>query len=91
MRRGDEMDDMTVCNKAREAIAADPDRPAGGDVATHEAGCARCRAYRAEMQALDRSLKHAMALAVPELRLPELPEVDSGSVTSIRRPAAPFT
>ena len=68
------------CEEYREAIAADPSFDGG---AGHLSECAACQAYRKEMQALDQTISRALLLDVPELRLPELPEVDTGNVVSL--------
>jgi hypothetical protein len=63
------------CEEYREAIAADPSgRFAGGDV--HASGCDACSKYRDEMRALDECIARALAIDVPELRLPDLPYVE---------------
>jgi hypothetical protein len=68
------------CNEYREAIAADPSESSHGGAA-HAAGCEQCRNYRQEMRALDERMALALAIEVPELKMPELPpiEADSGS------------
>ncbi|MDH3428496.1 MAG: DUF3379 domain-containing protein [Gammaproteobacteria bacterium] len=72
------------CEDYREAIAADPSFDGG---AGHLTECAACQAYRAEMQALDDAISRALALEVPALRMPELPELSqSGSDNVIALP-----
>jgi hypothetical protein len=49
-------------------------------------------AYRSEMRALDQRIRRALAISVPELRMPELPDVDTAGVVSLagrRRFTAP--
>jgi len=60
------------CDQYREAIAADPSYDGG---AGHLSQCAACQAYRAEMQELDQTISRALQLDVPELNMPELPEI----------------
>ncbi|MGI9285597.1 MAG: DUF3379 family protein [Pseudomonadales bacterium] len=70
------------CEEYKEAIAAEPFALIdGGD--EHIAVCASCRAYQAEMQTLDARIARAMAINVPEFKLPELPAIDeTGSESS---------
>lgn len=62
------------CEDYREAIAADPSESFEGG-AGHAAACESCSAYRAEMRALDETIARALAIEVPELRIPELPPI----------------
>lgn len=62
------------CEQYREAIAADPSFDGG---AGHLTECAACQAYRGEMQALDQTISRALALDVPELRMPDLPDLST--------------
>jgi hypothetical protein len=76
------------CEEYRKAIAAEPSFDGG---AAHLSECAGCQAYRKEMQELDRAIGRALSLDVPELVLPELPDIDN--VTTLpkrRRPALTF-
>jgi hypothetical protein len=68
------------CEQYREAIAADPSFDGG---AGHLSECAACQAYRSEMQALDQTISRALALDVPQLQMPELPEIDITNVVSL--------
>jgi hypothetical protein len=61
-----------TCEEYRAAIAADPSFDGG---AGHLSECVACQSYRREMQALDETICRALMLDVPELRVPELPEV----------------
>lgn len=82
------MNTMNTCEEYREAIAAEPSFDGG---AAHLSQCASCQAFRAEMLALDLKISSALAISVPELKLPELPELDMGKVTAmpLRRFAQP--
>ena len=71
---------MMTCDEYREAVTADPSYDGGGE---HLASCSECQAYRAEMQAFDRQIAAALNVNVPELRMPELPEVDTSKVTTL--------
>jgi len=79
---------MNTCEEYREAIAAEPSFDGR---ATHLSQCASCQAFGAEMLALDLKISSALAISVPELKLPELPELDMGKVTAmpLRRFAQP--
>jgi len=59
------------CEDYREAIAADPSESFEGGAA-HVAACDSCNAYRAEMRALDDVIARALAIDVPELKIPDL-------------------
>ena len=76
------------CEEYRQAIAADPGFDGGSE---HLGECAACREYRAEMQALDARISRALTIDVPELTMPELPEIEEDKVVPLRRrrPAAP--
>lgn len=60
------------CEDYREAIAADPSESFEHGAA-HAADCNSCSAFRAEMQALDEIIASALAIDVPQLKMPELP------------------
>jgi anti-sigma factor RsiW len=77
------------CVEYREAIAADPSESFDGGAA-HAAGCEECRKYRQEMQALDERIARALAIEVPELRMPELPPIETGSGKRAGRRASGF-
>jgi hypothetical protein len=70
------------CEQYRQAIAADPSFDGG---AGHLSECAACQDYRTEMQALDHRIGRALALDVPELVLPELPDIETDNVVSLER------
>jgi len=79
---------MNTCEEYREAIAAEPSFDGG---AAHLSQCASCQAFRAEMLALDVKISGALAISVPDLKLPALPELDTSKVTALplRRFAQP--
>ena len=68
------------CEEYRESIGADPTFDGG---AGHLAECAACQAYRKQMLELDKVIGAALSLDVPELRMPELPDVDSDKVVAL--------
>ncbi len=77
------------CEEYREAIGADPSF-GGGEA--HVSACDDCLAYRDEMRVLDQTIGRALAIRVPELHTPDLPEVDTTGVVSLaerRRFSAP--
>lgn len=76
------------CEEYREAITAEPSFDGG---AGHLSECAACQAYRAEIQGLEQAIGRALLLDVPELQVPELPDIDTGKVVSLhsRRFPAP--
>ena len=65
------------CEEYREAIAANPAFEGG---ASHVAVCSDCQAYQREMLALNIKIAKAMQLDVPDLKMPELPEIETGTV-----------
>lgn len=70
------------CDQYREAIAAEPTFDGG---AGHLSECEACQAYRREMLELDEAIGRALAIAVPELAVPELPDSDVGNVVALPR------
>lgn len=60
------------CEEYRAAIAADP---SFDDSAGHLSDCAACQTYRAEILELEQTISRALRLDVPELRVPDLPEL----------------
>ncbi len=60
------------CEDYKQAIAADPSESFDGGV-LHSAECSSCKAVRAQMQALDVRIAAALAIDVPDLKMPELP------------------
>jgi hypothetical protein len=68
------------CEDYKQAMAADPTYD-GGDA--HLSACSDCRAFRDEMRALDRKIGRALAIEVPSLSMPELPEVDTADVVPL--------
>lgn len=79
MKATDE-EDMMNCEEFEQAIAADPSFGGG---AAHLLQCSSCKAFRAEMQALDRQIGEALQISVPKLQIPDLPELDSGNVVTM--------
>jgi len=75
-----QMSKMTNCNDYKEALTADPGFE---DESGHVDSCASCQAYRSEMLAFNDKIAAAMGIDVPELTMPELPEVDTEKVVSL--------
>ena len=70
------------CDQYREAISADPSFDGG---AGHLSECASCQAYRQEMLELDKAISAALSIDVPELKMPELPDVDTSNVVQLSK------
>ena len=62
------------CEDYKKAIAADPSGTFEG--AGHTSDCVACARFRAEIQNLDALIGRALAIEVPELRMPDLPSPD---------------
>ena len=73
-------EEMMNCEEFEQAIAADPSFDGG---AAHLLQCSSCKAFRAEMRALDQDIGNALRIDVPKLRIPELPELESGNVVAM--------
>jgi len=73
------------CEDYREAIAAEPSESFEGG-AEHVAACASCSAYRAEMRALNDTIARALAIEVPELKLPDLPPIGEEDENVVNMP-----
>ena len=69
------------CEHYKEQIAADPSWEGGEE---HVSECAACRSYRDDMRALDRRIAGALTIDVPQLEMPELPEIDDSNVTTLK-------
>ncbi len=71
------------CDDYKQAIAANPDDVAA---AAHVQDCGDCMAYREDMQAFNQSLKAAMEIKVPDLKLLDLPDIDvADNVVSLHK------
>ncbi len=69
------------CEEYQAALTANP---SFDDDAGHLSECAGCQAYRAEIQALEQTISRALAIEVPALSLPELPEIETDNVVQLR-------
>ena len=67
------------CEEYRQALTTDPGFE---DESRHADVCVECREYRAGMRALDANIALAMKIPVPELQMPELPDLDVADVAS---------
>jgi hypothetical protein len=70
------------CEDYKEALAGDPSASFDG-ADEHLAACESCAAFTAEMHAFDAKIAKALAIDVPELNVPELPEIGEDNVTSL--------
>lgn len=68
------------CDEYRQAVGADPSFDGG---AVHLVECAACQAYRREMLELDKAVGAALSIDVPPLRMPDLPDIETGNVVSL--------
>jgi hypothetical protein len=73
------------CEDFRRALTADPGFE---DETRHADACVDCREYSAAIMALDADIAAAMAIAVPKLKIPPLPDIDVAEVSALssRRP-----
>lgn len=72
--------EMMNCDDYRHALTADPEF---GDESGHAESCASCRAYAGEIESLNRRIAQAMALDVPPLSMPELPDINTDNVSAL--------
>lgn len=70
------------CEEYRKAITANPAAEVGSG---HLGECGECRTYRAEMLALEEKIRRALAIQVPEMIIPQLPDVHDDVVVPLRR------
>jgi hypothetical protein len=68
------------CTDYKEALLADP---GFNDEPGHAETCADCQAFSAEILALNAKIAAAMEIAVPELVMPELPDIETTNVVSL--------
>ena len=72
------------CKDYKEAIAADPSQQFDG--ASHASVCESCATYRNEMLALDQKIAAALKIAVPDLKMPELPQLGEEDAKVVNLP-----
>jgi len=75
-----QMNKMMNCKDYKEALTADPGFE---DESGHVDSCASCQAYSAEILALDEKIAAAMAIDVPVLTMPDLPNIDTEKVVPL--------
>lgn len=75
-----QMGKIMNCTDYKEALTADPGFE---DESGHADSCASCHAYRTETLAFNEKIVAAMAIDVPELRMPELPLLDTEKVVPL--------
>ncbi len=73
-------EDMMNCEDYKRALTAEPEFE---DESGHTDSCAPCRVYAVEIATLNANIAQAMELDVPELRMPELPDIDTEEVVSL--------
>ena len=73
-------EDIMNCDDYKKTLNAEPDFE---DNSGHAESCASCQAYGRELMALNANIAKAMELDVPELVMPELPEIDTQKVVSL--------
>jgi hypothetical protein len=74
------------CEDHRVSIAADPSESFDA-AAAHVAACVSCSAYKAEIKALDETIARALAIDLPELKLPPLAKDENVVNLPFRRAA----
>lgn len=72
--------EMMNCKEYKEALTADPTFEGGAE---HVAACADCQAYRTQMLELNDRIGRALGIEVPDLTMPELPDLDTNKVVSL--------
>jgi hypothetical protein len=72
--------DIMNCEDYKEALTANPDFE---DESGHVHGCADCQVYSREILALNANIALAMAITVPDLVMPELPDIDTEKVVTL--------
>lgn len=78
------------CKQYQEAIAADPSESfEGGE--EHASACGDCRELRDGYRALDARVQSALAIRVPELQMPELPDLEVADNVVTLAPRKRFT
>lgn len=75
-------DNTMNCEDYKTALTTDPSFV---DDAKHVDSCAPCQTYTEELLAFNAKLLGAMEISVPELAMPELPEIDADNVVSLRK------
>ncbi|NQV87820.1 MAG: DUF3379 family protein [Woeseiaceae bacterium] len=72
--------EMMNCEDYKQALTTSPEF---GNEPGHAQTCAECAQYRAEIWALETRIAAAMVLSAPELKMPELPDLDTVDVVSL--------
>jgi len=67
------------CEEYQQAVGADPGFTGGSE---HLESCAACQSWRSDMLALEAKLQQALALEVPALVMPELPDLGADNVVT---------
>jgi len=77
-----QMSKIMDCNDYREALVADPGLK---DESGHAHRCASCQTFGRELLAFDERIAAAMAIKVPELKMPELPAIETRNLVPLPR------
>lgn len=72
--------EMMNCKEYKEALTVDPTFEGG---AGHVEACAECQSYRTQMLTLNDKIASALKIAVPVLKMPQLPDLDTQNVASL--------
>ena len=72
--------DTMNCDEYVKALTENPDFE---DKSGHVQDCADCQAFSRDMLALNERIRAAMELPVPPLRMPDLPDLDTGNVVAL--------
>ncbi len=72
--------DMNTCEDYRQIVTAEPSHT---DTTGHLDSCADCQAYQSDILEMDRKINAALDIAVPELTMPELPDLDTENVVAL--------
>ncbi len=74
------MDTKMNCTDYKEALTAEPGFE---DESRHAESCAACRAYSEDLLAIDKKIAAALAIDVPALAMPELPDISTNKVVTL--------
>ena len=73
-------DDTMNCKDYKKALTAEPGFE---DESGHLEACSECQAYKAEILTLDEKLAAALTISVPEMKMPELPHIETENVVAL--------
>tara|TARA_B110000116_G_scaffold271346_1_gene291865 strand:+ start:1942 stop:2673 length:732 start_codon:yes stop_codon:yes gene_type:complete len=73
---------MMNCEAYKEALGADPSASFEGG-SEHSADCASCSAFTEEMQAFEIRIAAALCIDTPDIKIPDLPEIEDDNVVEL--------